>query len=258
MRVATHRRPEETFPPDRLLEPLVANPKRSPQQTRLRLPQGSWQKTVGSGLWLVLLIPAMRAPLEANMALHMLVQIPLLVLAGILSGMAIPVHVKKRLFNTWNMHGITGLLLASVTMTMWMLPVALDAALDQPVVTTAKFLSLPLLLGLPCALSWPRAGFIVRGVFVVELIALLFRTGWLYLASPTRLCTNYLLDAQQTTGEGIITAGGVVLVLGIARLLWGPMPHCPAKPNTGSDSEKRADQGDQAATSATGNGVSRP
>ncbi|MFA5663881.1 hypothetical protein [Castellaniella sp.] len=171
---------------------------------------------------------------------HMLVQLPLLVLAGLCIGQAwrdwpqstVLEHgqacsrarcaVRDRL-RAWNHQGISGLLLASVVMVLWMLPLALDAALDQPWVTAAKFLSLPLLVGVPWALSWPSAGLLVRGVFVVELVATLFRTGWLYLASPTRLCTNYLLDAQQATGQGLLVAGSAIFLLAVARVLWRPV-----------------------------------
>src|SRR5690606_39809924 len=58
----------------------------------------------------------------------------------------------------------------------WMIPRVLDAALEDPAVAAAKFLGVPLLLGAPLALSWPRMGFVVRGVFVTELIATAFRS----------------------------------------------------------------------------------
>jgi len=64
--------------------------------------------------------------------------------------------------------GISGLLLESLTGAVWMLPLAIDAALDDPWVTLAKFLSLPLLIGVPVALSWPRAGFVVRAWFCLS------------------------------------------------------------------------------------------
>lgn len=178
-----------------------------------------WTATAGMGLWLALMAPAARAPLEADMALHMLAQLPLLALAGGLMGAGVPDRARAWL-NPWNQGGVSGLLLASITMAAWMLPVALDAALERPVVAAAKFLSLPLLLGLPCALSWPRAGFIVRGLFLVELIATLFRTAWLYLASPARLCASYRLDEQQIAGQGLLAAGALVLILAAGRLLW--------------------------------------
>ena len=114
-----------------------------------------------------------------------------------------------------------GLLLASLTGVVWMLPLALDAALDDSRVALAKFLSVPLLIGAPVALSWPRAGFVVRGVVLAELTATLFRLGWLYLISPLRLCSNYLLDDQQRLGK-LLLAGGFAIVAVLAwKLMWG-------------------------------------
>lgn len=188
-------------------------------------PAASQQPSVtawaGLILWLMLSLPALRAPLESDMTLHMLVQLPLLVLAGMLMTTGLAKQVRTGL-HPWNHAGISGLLLASVVMAAWMLPSALDQALDQPLMTAAKFLSLPLLLGMPLALSWPHAGFLVRGMFLVEWIATLFRTGWLYVVSPTRLCLSYRLDEQQVTGEWLLAAGVLILALAAGRLLWGP------------------------------------
>lgn len=184
----------------------------------VRIPRPSAR--AGLSLWLILLLPTARTWLESNMVLHMLVQLPLLGLAGWLVGSALPAKMRRSAA-PWNRQGISGLLLASMLMALWMLPVALDAAIDQAAVTAAKFVSLPLLVGLPCALSWPQAGFIVRGVFLVELIATLFRTGWLYLASPVRLCTSYLLETQQIAGKSLLAAGVLILFLVALQLLWG-------------------------------------
>jgi hypothetical protein len=79
----------------------------------------------------------------------------------------------------------------------------------------------PLLIGLPLGLGWPRMGFVVRGVFLLELIATFFRLGWLYLVSPLRLCNNYLLDDQQRAGQYMLVIGGVILACVMAKLLWG-------------------------------------
>ncbi len=177
---------------------------------------------LGLVVWMGLGVPTCRRWLEADMALHMLVQLPLLAWVGWQLGQALPSKVSRCLA-PWNFQGISGLLLASLMMTVWMLPVALDAAINQPLGILAKFLGVPLLLGLPCALSWPQAGFIVRGVFLVELIATLFRTGWLYLAAPVRLCTSYLLDAQQITGQGLLAGASLILVLLVLRLIVGPL-----------------------------------
>ncbi|MDE2150391.1 MAG: hypothetical protein KGJ55_11325 [Gammaproteobacteria bacterium] len=171
-------------------------------------------------LFALLLLPPIRKALEASMTWQMLAQIPLLALAGAWLGAAVPPRLRAAI-DPWNRHGVTGLLLATLTAAFWMLPRTLDAAGTRATVDLAKYLSVSLLLGLPLALSWPRAGFVVRGVFVLELIATCFRLGWLYLATPVRLCTIYPFSDQRRLGEYLI-ALGVALVVWIAgKLFWG-------------------------------------
>lgn len=174
----------------------------------------------GAILWAVLAVPPVRHALESTMTLQMLAQIPLLALAGWWIARGAPDGFKRRLAG-WNHGGISGLLLASLTGLVWMLPLAMDAALDDPRVTLAKFLSVPLLIGAPIALSWPRAGFVVRGVVLVELIATAIRLGWLYLISPVRLCSNYLLDDQQQLGKILLVIGFGILLALAWKLMWG-------------------------------------
>ena len=179
-----------------------------------------WSWWLGLALWLVLALPPVRHVLEASMTLQMLVQIPLLAVAGWLSWSLLPRRVRNWL-DGWNRSGVSGLLLASLAAMLWMLPRMLDSALDEPWIETAKFASVPLLLGVPLALSWPRAGFVVRGVFLAEVIATAFRLGWLYRISPVRLCSNYLLDDQQRLG-GLLLAVGAALCVAVAwQLVWG-------------------------------------
>lgn len=179
---------------------------------------------------LVLLAPPVRRFLEASMTAQMLLQLPLLIGVGVLLSHALPHGVRARV-SPWNRLGITSLVLASVASAFWMLPRALDASVTVPLVTAAKYLSLPLLVGLPFALGWPQMSFIVRGVFLLELIATFFRLGWLYLVSPARLCNLYLLEDQQRLGDCMLVIGGALL-LGVAgQLLWGRFePQLEAKP----------------------------
>ena len=174
----------------------------------------------GAILWVLLALPPLRHALESAMTLQMLAQIPLLVLAGWCLAHGTPSRLERRL-SQWNHGGISGLLLASLAGMVWMLPLAMDAALDEPRITLAKFLSVPLLIGAPIALSWPRAGFVVRGVVLLELIATMLRLGWLYLISPVRLCSNYLLDDQQRLGRILLVAGFAVLLALVWKLMWG-------------------------------------
>lgn len=175
---------------------------------------------VGAVLWVALAIPPVRYALESRMTLQMLVQIPLLGLAGWLLAQQTRGWFDQK-FSAWNYLGISGLLLASLTGVVWMLPLAMDAALDDPRFTVLKFFSVPLLIGAPVALSWPRAGFVVRGVFLAELIATALRLGWLYLVSPVRLCSNYLLGDQQLLGKLLLAVGFTIMLFVAWKLMWG-------------------------------------
>jgi hypothetical protein len=179
-----------------------------------------WQPWLGAALWLVLAVPPLRHALEATMTLQMLVQIPLLALAG----WWIAGCLTRRLTDTLaacNRSGISGLLLASLAWIFWMLPRTLDAALEVPWVDVSKFVGMPLLIGMPLALSWPRADFVVRGVFLLVVFAMAFRVGWLYMASPVRLCSNYLLDDQQLLGKIMLAVGAAIGLLLVWKLIWG-------------------------------------
>lgn len=171
-------------------------------------------------LWGLLALPPVRHALESTMTLHMLAQIPLLAVAGSLLAGALPPRVAVAVAR-WDAGGICGFLLASLAGLVWMIPRALDAAIDAPMVAAAKFLAVPVLIGLPLALSWPRMGFVVRGVFLAEVIATAFRVGWLYLALPQRLCANYLLDDQQQVGKALLAAGAALSLFLAWKLLWG-------------------------------------
>ncbi|MEO8837267.1 MAG: hypothetical protein ABI351_00980 [Herbaspirillum sp.] len=171
------------------------------------------------------------------MTSQMLAQIPLLVLAGWWFAQGTPDWLQRHLA-VWNHRGISGLLLASLTGLVWMLPLTLDAALSDPRVTLAKFLSVPLLIGAAVALSWPRAGFVVRGMVLLELIATMFRLGWLYVISPVRLCNNYLLDDQQRLGQLLIWVGCATILAFAWQLMWG---HINSQRTDSEESHTRSD-----------------
>lgn len=175
---------------------------------------------ISLALFCALLLPPVRVALQSRMAAQMLVQIPLLIVVGYGLRGAAPQRLAT-ILKGWNYNGIAGLLLASFATAFWMLPRSLDAAASEPLVTAAKFVSVPLLIGLPIGLSWPRMSFVVRGVFVAEFIAMFFRLGWLYMISPVRLCNNYLLGDQQRSGQYMLIIGGVILAWVAFKLLWG-------------------------------------
>lgn len=178
-------------------------------------------------VWGLLAFSFARHALEATMTLQMLAQLPMLAVAGWCFAHGLP-RVLVRTIASWNHRGISGLLLASLVGTVWMLPRAMDASLADASVELAKFSSVPLLMGAPVALSWPHAGFVVRGVLLLELTATAFRLGWLYLISPQRLCTSYLLADQQQLGKILIAIGVIVVLMLGSKLLWGHTDFEPA------------------------------
>ncbi|MHB1311700.1 MAG: hypothetical protein ACYC3L_06750 [Gemmatimonadaceae bacterium] len=171
-------------------------------------------------LVLAMMMPLVRHLLEATMSAQMLVQIPLLVAAGWLLAGAVPARVLAGV-DAWNHRGIAGLVLVTVVSAFWMLPRSLDAATTHPLMTAAKYVSVPLLIGVPLAVSWPRTGFVVRGIFLMEVVATFFRLGWLYLISPIRLCNNYALNDQQRLGRYMLVTGGGLLIWLAWKLVWG-------------------------------------
>ncbi|MFA6973068.1 MAG: hypothetical protein WC208_16945 [Gallionella sp.] len=155
---------------------------------------------VGSGLLLMLNIPFIRRMMESDMAYHMLLQFPLILLAGWL--------LARGLFNQtsiqkWNHAGVTGLLAASMILMFWMIPRALDLVLINTTLDFLKFLSLAL-AGAALALSWAVAGIIVRGFFLGNVLPMMMVVGWLYVEAPVRLCNSYLSNDQLRTGSGLL------------------------------------------------------
>lgn len=178
------------------------------------------RRPLAAAVALLLALLVLRPLLEARMTAQMLLQIPLLIGVGMLLARTLPGAWRARLA-PWNHGGVSGLVLASLAVIFWMPPRWLDAAAGDPVIDAAKHLSLPLLAGVPLALSWPAAGFVVRGVLLLELIASCFRLGWLYLISPLRLCNNYALADQQLLGTCLLVLGVLLLAWIAYRLLWG-------------------------------------
>ena len=165
-------------------------------------------------LYMMLVAPPVAAWLEGSMVGHMLVQIPLLALAGGLVARAVS-GGRGSVLAGFNAGGIPGLLVAVFAVIAWMLPRMLDAALRGALVEAAKLTTVPLLVGAPLALSWPLLLPVARAFVWANLISHAAVLGWLYSVAPNRLCTRYLFDQQAALGT-------VLLVVAMALLLgWG-------------------------------------
>jgi hypothetical protein len=148
-------------------------------------------------------------PLTALMSLHMLVQIPLLVLAGLFAERAWraghPPRAGARPRPAWsyNEYGIPGLLLVSLVGAGWMIPKALDDALTDWRVAAFKYLGLPV-CGWVLGASLRHSNVVIKLFFLGNFCWMSAIVGMIYLDQPIRLCNAYLQDDQDWSGRGLI------------------------------------------------------
>ena len=177
-----------------------------------------WPAALGLLLLLLATLPGLRHWLEAGMWRHMVLQFPLLLLAGALLVRSLPARGLQWLAR-WNMLGITGLVAVGVVLTVLMVPRALDLALRDAGVEIAKCSAL-LLAGALLRLSWPRAGLVVQGFFLGNLLPMMAVVGQLYIDSPLRLCNAYLLDDQERLGRWLIALAALAALAWLAQVAW--------------------------------------
>lgn len=155
--------------------------------------------SIWTTLWLILSFSFIATWLESDIRLHMLVQIPALVLVGY--QLSFSHYTQDALAKTVDPTGQASVILAVLFALFWMIPKSLDQALNNELWEVLKYLSLPLLVGFPLGIGWHKVGVIFQGVIIIEFLAMLLRLGWLYSDSPIRLCSSYGLKQQQSLGE---------------------------------------------------------
>jgi hypothetical protein len=168
----------------------------------------------------VLALPAARLALEASMSAHMLLQYPLLALAGYWLAAALPPRWQARL-QRFNAHGITGLFASAMILAILMIPRVLDLALVDARIALAKALAL-IFCGAALRLSWRPAGLLVQGFYLGNVLPMMAVVGSLYANAPQRVCNAYLLDDQAWLGQLLIwLSAGIALTWGalVARRL---------------------------------------
>ena len=158
--------------------------------------------------------------LESSMPAHVLIEIPFLIVVGIFIAKVFDKPLSH-FFSSINRGGIFGILLTTVVLAFWMIPRWLDASLNYESVAWAKYLTLPLFVGIPLACSWNLLHPIARGVVKIEFLSMLFRLGWLYIISPDRLCNNYLINDQELLGKGFLIIGVVVSITWLIPVFFG-------------------------------------
>ncbi|MBO1910007.1 hypothetical protein [Sporosarcina sp. 6E9] len=162
------------------------------------------QAKYGLLLFVFLALPPVVNILESIMIIHMHMQMPLLIIAGVLMAKFFLQRYPK-FFETWNQNGIPGILLFLVILLYWMIPRTMDEALTLTSVEVFKFISLPFLAGVPLRDSWRKLGSFKRNILFIVITIMSFALGLLYVKSPVQLCNNYLLIEQITLGWGYLT-----------------------------------------------------
>jgi len=196
------------------------------QQTN-RLHMTPLQGLCAWGLLAVLLwLPGLGGMLKLSMLTHMGVQVSLLVVAGYGVGSAWLAH-RPESVPTIRTYRWALLLMAVLTLMVWMLPRLLDLAVEQPEIDILKALTLVCCAGLPLAWAWPQLPAVAQGVLHLEALATLWRMGWLYLDSPNRLCVRYGLADQHLLGRSLMVAGTVYGLWLAWMVLRGQRTHNP-------------------------------
>jgi len=168
------------------------------------------QTIIGIILYIMMILPITITYLEKIMIIHMLVQLPLLIVIGWLVGGGL---IKRfpSFFSRWNHNGIPGMILVVFITTYWMFPRAMDEALALWYIELFKFISLPL-VGLFLRDSWWKIKTIGKVFVFLNYLSMFALMGWLYVDSPIQLCNNYLEAEQKMLGGGFLfITGGMIL-----------------------------------------------
>lgn len=166
-----------------------------------------------------LLIPTVRHFIESRMALHMLLEFPMLFAAGLFAAGRLE-RLRNKFRQTGLQHadhlGITGLSIASCVFAFWMIPAALDMAILHHAVAASKYA------------SWWLAGWLIAGSIARATPGILLfffgnaawmsaTVGLLYLEAPARLCVNYQMEDQTVAGLGLLLLASALTAVGLVR-----------------------------------------
>lgn len=175
-----------------------------------------WLAALLSAL-LLMIAAGFRFALERSMPLHMLVQMPILLGAGVAYGCAVSCAVRDTK-NTlargaarlaacrcWKFdeYGIVGLSFLLLLSAYWMIPRALDDVLVSPVAELLKFAAF-FGAGLVLPGTLARANRVTQLFFLGNFSWMMAIIGLLYQDTSVRLCNAYLLDEQVIAGQGLV------------------------------------------------------
>lgn len=183
-----------------------------------------------AALPLLLLWAPLRQLLEGSMALHMLVELPLLLASGWAAGAVLAHHrLPAGLPRLIDAHGVLGLAFASCVGALWMIPSMLDLSLLDGGVQGAKY-GAWWCSGVVLRASWRRSEPEIAAFFIGNMAWMLATAGLLYQDEGQRLCVSYLVDEQAVAGKGLIVLAFVLAGLALHRVVARSRPAAAIQP----------------------------
>jgi hypothetical protein len=155
-------------------------------------------------------LPPLSTLLMRFMFTQMLIQIPLIFLAGI-SWSARIRWPKDARWIQWNAQGAPGLLFSAFILAYWMTPIALDGAAADSLRETLKIASV-VAAGISAGVSWRLGSGVAHAFYVGNMLWMTVTAGMLYQETTQRLCNAYLWDDQAITGQALV-GGSLVLAV---------------------------------------------
>ncbi|MEE9331796.1 MAG: hypothetical protein V3U89_06135 [Methylophilaceae bacterium] len=162
------------------------------------------------GVVILAISPSLPLPdklIASSMVVHMLFQLPMAIFAGVLCASLL--H-HSSLLNTQHFAVFASCWLwAYFSILFWLLPVNLDKVLVDQNWDILKLCSL-FLAGIFFKNLF-HSNSIIKLFFIGSLAMMLLFMGFYYQQTETRLCSGYLLDAQQNTGVGLTLFGFILI-----------------------------------------------
>jgi hypothetical protein len=170
------------------------------------------RRFVGMLIAAVVWIPPVRSWIEGSMARHMLLGVPVLVIAGMLLA---PTRVRS----SWNPGGVPGALIALGFSAVVMIPRVLDAAVQSLAADVIKSM-IAVFAGVAFAGSWSLLGVLGQAFVIGNIGWMLGAAGLLMQQAPERLCVVYLQGDQRRAGVGLVVAAVLIVAAWLATAPW--------------------------------------
>ncbi|MDO6451422.1 hypothetical protein [Oceanobacillus profundus] len=175
------------------------------------------QPIYGLGIYLFLMLPPVVTLLESIMVVHMHMQMPLLVMVGMLFTPFLQ-QTFPAFFEKWNENGVPGIVLFMIIISYWMIPRTMDEALTVSAAEIFKFISLPFLAGVPLRDSWSKLTIKGKNSIFILLSILFGIMAWIYILSPNQICNSYLIKEQKALGWTFLLTGLCIVIYFIQML----------------------------------------